>query len=93
MQETRVQFLRGEDPLEEGRATCPRIFAWRIPWAEEPGRLQSMGLQRAIHGCTTKRQRHSGPEHEGLREDALGCGLWTGLTSLPVAELFAVSGN
>ena len=48
-QETRVQSLDGEDPLEEGMATLSRIVAWRIPWTEEPGRLQSTGSQRAGH--------------------------------------------
>ena len=38
-----------EDPLEEGMATHSSILAWRIPWTEEPGRLQSMGLQRVRH--------------------------------------------
>ena len=38
-----------EDPLEEGMATHSSILAWRIPWAEEPGGLQSMGLQRVRH--------------------------------------------
>ena len=42
MQETRVQSLGGEDPLEKGMATHSSILAWRIPWTEEPGRLQSM---------------------------------------------------
>ena len=42
-QETRVQFLGQEDPREEGMATRSRILAWRIPWTEEPGGLQSMG--------------------------------------------------
>ena len=45
MQETRVQSLGLEDPLEKGVATCSSILGWRIPWSEEPGRLQSMGLQ------------------------------------------------
>ena len=45
MQETRVQFLGQEDPLEKKMATHSSILAWRIPWTEEPGRLQSMGLQ------------------------------------------------
>ena len=44
-QETQVQSLAQEDPLEEGMATHSSILAWRIPWAEEPGRLPSMGLQ------------------------------------------------
>ena len=41
-----VQPLGGEDPLEESTATLSGIPAWRIPWTEEPGRLQSMGPQR-----------------------------------------------
>ena len=43
MRETRLQFLGLEDPLEEGMATLSSILAWRIPWTEELGRLQSMG--------------------------------------------------
>ena len=46
MQETRVQYLGQEDPLEKGMATHSSILAWEIPWTEEPGGLQSMGLQR-----------------------------------------------
>ena len=46
MQETGVQSLGWEDPLEEGIATHSSTLAWRIPWAEEPGRLQSIGLHR-----------------------------------------------
>ena len=42
-EETWVRSLGHEDPLEEGMATDSSILAWRIPWAEEPGRLQSMG--------------------------------------------------
>ena len=42
IQETWVQSLGREDPLEKGMATHSRILAWRIPWTEEPGRLQSM---------------------------------------------------
>ena len=41
-----AQSLGQEDPLEEGKATHSSILAWRIPWTEEPGRLQSIGLQR-----------------------------------------------
>ena len=43
MQETWVQPLGQEDPLEKGMATHSSVLAWRIPWIEEPGRLQSMG--------------------------------------------------
>ena len=45
MQETRVRFLGWEDPLEEEMATHFSTFAWKIPWTEEPGGLQSMGSQ------------------------------------------------
>ena len=45
MQETQVRFLGWEDPLEKGIASHSSIRAWRIPWTEEPGRIQSMGLQ------------------------------------------------
>ena len=47
MLETLVRSLGWEDLLEEGMATHSSILAWRIPWTEEPGRLQSMGSQRA----------------------------------------------
>ena len=49
MQETRVRSLGGEDPLEKEVVTHSSTLAWRIPWKEEPGRLQSMGLQRVGH--------------------------------------------
>ena len=47
MRETWVRSLGREDPLEKEMATHSSILAWRIPWTEEPSRLQSMGLQRA----------------------------------------------
>ena len=46
MQETQVQSLGQEDPLKEEMATHSSLLAWRIPWTEKPGGLQSMGLQR-----------------------------------------------
>jgi len=49
MQETWGRSLGWEDPLEKGMATHSSILAWRIPWTEEPGRLQSMGLQSVDH--------------------------------------------
>ena len=49
MQETQIQSLGGEDPLEKGMATHSSILAWEIPWTEEPTGLQSMGLQRVRH--------------------------------------------
>ena len=48
-QETQVQSLGQENPLEKGMATHPSILAWRSPWTEEPGRLQSMGLHIVRH--------------------------------------------
>ena len=53
MQETRVQFLSREDPLEKEMVTHSSILAWRIPWTEKPGRLQSMGSQRVGHDWAT----------------------------------------
>ena len=66
MQKTWVQSLGRENPLEEGIATHSSILAWKIPWAEEPGRLQSMGSYRAGHDWAhilvmtlSSRRRHS----------------------------------
>ena len=52
MQETQVQSLGQEDPLEKGMSTHSSILAWRIPWTEEPGRLHSWGCKRDMteHG-------------------------------------------
>ena len=49
MRETGVQSLGREDPLEKDMATHSSIHAWKIPWMEKPGGLQSMGLQRVGH--------------------------------------------
>ena len=49
MLETSLRSLDQEDPLEKGMATHFSILTWRIPWAEEPGRLQSMGSQSVGH--------------------------------------------
>ena len=49
MQETQVHSEGAEDPLEKGIATHSNILAWRIPWTEEPGGLQCVGLQRIGH--------------------------------------------
>ena len=49
MRETRVQSLGWEDPLEKEIAIQSSTIAWKIPWAEDPGRLQSMGSQRVGH--------------------------------------------
>ena len=53
MQQTGVQSLGGEDPLEEGMATHSSILAWRIPWTEKPSGLQSMGSHRVGHNLAT----------------------------------------
>ena len=57
MQETQVQPLGREDPLEEGMATHSIILAYEIPWTEEPGGLQYMGLQGVKHGLATDHTR------------------------------------
>ena len=49
MQEMQVRFLGREDPLKKGMVVHSSTLAWRIPWTEEPGRLQSTGLQRVRH--------------------------------------------
>ena len=53
MQDTWVRSLGQEDPLEKEKATHSSILAWKIPWTEEPGGLQSMGSQRVGHDCAT----------------------------------------
>ena len=59
MQETLVQFLGLEDPLEKVMATHSSILAWRIPWTEEPGGLQSMGSQRVRTTAQVSTAQHS----------------------------------
>ena len=53
-QETQVRSLGGEDPLEKEMATHSSILAWKIPWTEDPGGLQSMGPQRVGHDLATE---------------------------------------
>ena len=53
MQETRVWFLRSEEPVEKGMAAHSSILAWRSRWTEEPGEIQSMGAQRVGHNRVT----------------------------------------
>ena len=59
MQETGVQSLCWEGPLEKGLATHSSILAWRIPWTEEPGGVQSMGSQRVRHDFVTEHQQET----------------------------------
>ena len=54
MQESWVQFLGQEEPLKKEMTTHSSILAWRIPWTEEPGRLQSVGVARIGHDLATK---------------------------------------
>ena len=53
VEETQVWSLGQEDPLEKEMATHSSILAWKIPWTEEPDKLQPMGLQRVWHDLTT----------------------------------------
>ena len=74
MQESQVWSLGWEDPLEEEMAIHSSILAWRILWTEEPGRLQSMGLQRVRHDWmanthTTVRPSHSTPTYVPKRKE------------------------
>ena len=57
MQEIWVPSLGREDPLEKEMVTHSSILAWKMPWTEEPGRLQSMGSQRVGHNLGTKQQQ------------------------------------
>ena len=59
MWETQVRSLGQEDPLEKEMTTHSSILAWRIPWTEEPGRLQFMGLQKVEHGWATNTHTQS----------------------------------
>ena len=61
MKKTWVQSLGQEDPLEKKMATHSSTLAWKIPWTEEPNRLQSMGLQRVLHDLSyfTKKPKYS----------------------------------
>ena len=60
MQETQVQSLGWEDPLEKEMAPHSSILAWKIPWMEESGGLQFMGLQRVRHDLATKQEMEKG---------------------------------
>ena len=73
MQEMWIRYLGWEDPLEEGMATHSSILAWRIPWAEEPGGLQSMGLQRVEHNWSDLAHMHAnGQKVANDRDYSLG---------------------
>ena len=63
MWETRVWSLGWEDPLEKETATHSSTHAWKIPWTEEPDRLQSMGLQRVRYDWVTEKKKNFGVSH------------------------------
>ena len=67
LQDTWVRSLSQEDPQEEEIATHSNILAWRIPWMEEPGRLQSMGLQRVRHDFHNHRTVLNSPKSFNYR--------------------------
>ena len=66
MLETRVRSLGQEDPLEKGMATHSSILAWRIPWTEEPGGLQSTESQRVGHNWTTNTFTFTGMKNANI---------------------------
>ena len=66
MQETQVGSLGWEDALEEEMTTHSSILAWRIPWTEKPGGLQSVGSQRVGHDCVTNTHTHTHAQLEGF---------------------------
>ena len=82
MWETRVQSLGQEDPPEKEMATHYSTLAWKIPWTEEPGRLQSMGSQRVRHDWGTKITADGDCSHEIKRHLLLGRKAMTNLESL-----------
>ena len=63
-QESRARFLGQEDPLEEEMATHSSILAWRIPWTEEPGRLQSVRWQKVRHNRASNTHAYLGLKKE-----------------------------
>ena len=73
MQQMWVRSLGWEDPLEEGMAAHSSILAWRIPYTEEPGGLQSMGLQRIRHNQATKHNTRKEGEIEKEERKEVKC--------------------
>ena len=100
MWETWVQSMSWKDPLEKGTATYPSILAWRILWPEEPGRLQSMGLQRVRHNWVTFTFLEEYPwspvvhgsccENSCLRSSCVPSAILLGALSTPSSQLRSV---
>ena len=65
-QETQIQLLGWNDPLEKEMAIHSSILVWEIPWTEESGRLQSMGLQRVRHALVSKTKTKEPDGHSNL---------------------------
>ena len=84
MQEIRVRSLDQEDSLEKGLATHSSILAWRIPWTEEAGGLQSMGSQRVAHDRATK---HTDTEALNAFEEFLSLSLILNKSSMKTGIL------
>ena len=97
IKEAKVLFLGWEDLLEEEMATCSSILAWRIPWTEEPGGLQSMGSQRVRHIQSGKggdaERREGQPRNTSVAsvQGPAPRGLLSSIQSLSHAQLFATS--
>ena len=81
MQETQDQCLGGEYPLEQEMATHSSILAWKLPWTEKPGRLQSMELQRMEHdrACTYNagRSKKKNKQKQDMEAEGRQCSLLT----------------
>ena len=71
MQETQFQSLGWEDPLEKEMATHSSILAWRIPWTEETGGLQSLGSQRVRHNCVVNTGQQGDQTSQSYRKSIL----------------------
>ena len=84
VQETWVQYLGQENPLEKGMATYFSILALRIPWAEEPGRLQSMQSQRVRHNWATKHKHEVQRNSERLFD-------WSKITQFSSVQFSSVA--
>ena len=78
MKETRVPSLGEEEPLEKRMATHSSILAWKIPWTEEPGGLQSIGSKRVIHIWATN--THMYTRHRGGDDREQDVGDWGGVS-------------